>query len=584
MEAINSFKGERINSMTRESHSSPIVSGTVLMHLPHGADYMKAEEAMSDEEKKMDDLHLTAPVWKVDKEVMMKSEGLNDYNCKVREDSKYYSSEMVAFKDVDANSVRTPPRDTLKGHPMSVGGLSEFNLTPLTQLSRLDSCVFDSTKRRTATGAAKSPWAKSMMPTNKRLSMDFMISCRNGLSPARPERPPTFSNALDLSSMDYEYSGGPVVPMSPGSFGFHFDRKAEEEILSLNTYQKQAPSHSTVVKFEDESESSAKSMSQPLMTPKLVTSDETGSIKETPKNDAHFSVGVKMESSTSNCPSSHEIYGDPTSLYKDQKMTPAFLRLPETSLFQDAVKLSSNSGINGRRNIQYFTPVQRFAPTTRSTEQSIKEKVSKVEKVSKEEESLSKNVKDSVNQASRKSSEVKTQAKPLWKRNSSSTSTTPDETRMCSDTHNSIQPMKLLGVNTANAIFCEPRLCGCNDCRNVQPYEKERQKAVSSALSRNPGAFSALRPTKKQKRAAMLSPDTPAVKRTCNCKKSACLKKYCECFFTKVYCSRGCRCNGCENFQGSAKLKEVVLRKEKENIKAKERESKSAQKVKREED
>ena len=75
---------------------------------------MKAEEAMSDEEKKMDDLHLTAPVWKVDKEVMTKSEGLNDSNFKVREDSKSESNDMAAFKDVDANGVRTPPRDMLK--------------------------------------------------------------------------------------------------------------------------------------------------------------------------------------------------------------------------------------------------------------------------------------------------------------------------------------------------------------------------------------------------------------------------------------------------------------------------------------
>lgn len=35
-------------------------------------------------------------------------------------------------------------------------------------------------------------------------------------------------------------------------------------------------------------------------------------------------------------------------------------------------------------------------------------------------------------------------------------------------------------------------------------------------------------------------------KTCCNCKKSRCLKLYCECFFNKTYC-RGCRCENCLN-------------------------------------
>jgi hypothetical protein len=33
----------------------------------------------------------------------------------------------------------------------------------------------------------------------------------------------------------------------------------------------------------------------------------------------------------------------------------------------------------------------------------------------------------------------------------------------------------------------------------------------------------------------------------CNCKRSKCLKKYCECFRRGVICSPECRCSGCDN-------------------------------------
>lgn len=33
----------------------------------------------------------------------------------------------------------------------------------------------------------------------------------------------------------------------------------------------------------------------------------------------------------------------------------------------------------------------------------------------------------------------------------------------------------------------------------------------------------------------------------CNCKKSNCLKKYCECFQMGVKCSELCKCDDCKN-------------------------------------
>jgi hypothetical protein len=41
--------------------------------------------------------------------------------------------------------------------------------------------------------------------------------------------------------------------------------------------------------------------------------------------------------------------------------------------------------------------------------------------------------------------------------------------------------------------------------------------------------------------------ETPRHKKGCHCKKSACLKKYCECFQAGVQCTDTCRCEGCKN-------------------------------------
>jgi len=39
--------------------------------------------------------------------------------------------------------------------------------------------------------------------------------------------------------------------------------------------------------------------------------------------------------------------------------------------------------------------------------------------------------------------------------------------------------------------------------------------------------------------------DTSA--KACNCKRSKCLKLYCECFANNKFCGANCSCNGCSN-------------------------------------
>lgn len=86
--------------------------------------------------------------------------------------------------------------------------------------------------------------------------------------------------------------------------------------------------------------------------------------------------------------------------------------------------------------------------------------------------------------------------------------------------------------------YCED--CNCVDCNNCVEREAERVTAINNILERNPDAFA---PRIKQDAETMSKGHLSG----CHCKKSACLKKYCECFSANVACSDKCRCMDCRN-------------------------------------
>lgn len=104
----------------------------------------------------------------------------------------------------------------------------------------------------------------------------------------------------------------------------------------------------------------------------------------------------------------------------------------------------------------------------------------------------------------------------------------------------------------ANSRQCTAA-CACKDCCNdgVEEHAAIHSHARQQLMERDPTVFTLPRPERHRHTDVQILTDTLTGKqylsRPCHCKKTQCIKKYCDCFVAGVECSDKCTCHDCHN-------------------------------------
>ena len=100
--------------------------------------------------------------------------------------------------------------------------------------------------------------------------------------------------------------------------------------------------------------------------------------------------------------------------------------------------------------------------------------------------------------------------------------------------------LKLYCQCFANGEVCQDH-CRCTECENREENQDTRFLSIQAALQRNPRAFD------NKFEHSQETKESTSHAFGCKCRRSACLKKYCECFHHGVKCNSRCQCINCKN-------------------------------------